>query len=124
MNIPKELKYTKTHEWVKEEDDMLLIGLTDYAQYELGDLVFLNLPEIGDDVESNEVFGDVESVKAVSDIMSPATGIVEDINQVLFDQPELINQDPYNAWLIKIKEVKEVNELMDAEAYIAFLATL
>jgi len=124
MNIPKELKYTKTHEWVKEEDDMLLIGLTDYAQYELGDLVFLNLPEIGDDVESNEVFGDVESVKAVSDIMSPATGIVEDINQVLFDQPELINQDPYNAWLIKIKEVKEVNELMDAEAYIAFLASL
>lgn len=124
MNIPKELKYTKTHEWVKEEDDMLLIGLTDYAQYELGDLVFLNLPEIGDDVESNEVFGDVESVKAVSDIMSPATGIVEDINQVLFDQPELINQDPYNAWLIKIKEVKDVNELMDAEAYIAFLATL
>jgi len=124
MNIPKELKYTKTHEWVKEEEDMLLIGLTDYAQYELGDLVFLNLPEIGDDVESNEVFGDVESVKAVSDIMSPATGIVEDINQVLFDQPELINQDPYNAWLIKIKEVKEVNELMDAEAYIAFLASL
>lgn len=121
MNFPKELKYSKSHEWVKyEEDGTVLIGLTDYAQNELGDLVFVNLPEEGDTVTAGEAFGDVESVKAVSDVYAPVTGEVTAINEELLDAPESINEDPYGAWLIRVGAVSDTEELMDADAYEAF----
>lgn len=115
------LKYTKSHEWVKEEDGAVLIGLTDYAQSELGDLVFVNLPEEGDSVTAGEVFGDVESVKAVSDIYSPVSGEVSEINEALLDAPESINKAPYESWFIKVSGVSDTEELMSAEEYQAFL---
>lgn len=92
MNYPKELCYVKSHEWVKKEDGTVLIGITDYAQDALGDLVFVNLPEVGDEVVMGEAFADVESVKAVSDVYSPVSGVVKEINEALLDQPELINE--------------------------------
>lgn len=116
-NTPAELKYTKSHEWVKEEDGVLIVGLTDYAQSELGDIVFINLPEVGDPVEVEAAFSDVESVKAVSDVFSPASGTVSEVNEELLDAPQLINEDPYAAWLIKISDVTETEELLDAAAY-------
>lgn len=121
MNFPEELKYTRSHEWVKEEEDgTVLIGLTDYAQNELGDLVFVNLPEEGDELTAGEAFGDVESVKAVSDVYSPVTGAVAEINENLLDVPESINTDPYGAWFIRAANVTDTEELMDAAAYEAF----
>lgn len=121
MNFPEELKYTRSHEWVKEEEDgTVLIGLTDYAQNELGDLVFVNLPEEGDELTAGEAFGDVESVKAVSDVYSPVTGEVAEINENLLDVPESINTDPYGAWFIRAVNVTDTEELMDAAAYEAF----
>ena len=116
-NIPGELKYTKSHEWVKEEDGVITVGLTDYAQSALGDIVFINLPEEGDDVTAGQAFSDVESVKAVSDVFSPVTGKVAAINEDLLDNPALVNEDPYEAWLIKVEAVSETEELMDAAAY-------
>ena len=125
MNIPKDLKYAKSHEWVKMlDEETALIGLTDYAQDALGDLVFVNLPEPGDDVAAGEAFSDVESVKAVSDVLSPVTGQVEEINEELLDSPESVNQSPYDAWFIKVKDVSGKEELMDGEAYEAYLETL
>ena len=115
--IPAELKYSKTHEWVKEEDGLFVIGLTDYAQSELGDIVFINLPEEGDEVSVGEAFSDVESVKAVSDVYSPVSGIVAEINEELQDNPALVNEDPYGAWLIKVRDVTEQEELLDAAGY-------
>ena len=121
MNVPKELMYTKSHEWVKAVDDTTVtVGLTDA----LGDLVFVNLPEPGDDVTAGEAFSDVESVKAVSDVLSPVTGQVEEINEELLDSPESVNQSPYDAWFIKVKDVSVKEELMDGEAYEAYLETL
>lgn len=121
MNHPTELKYSKSHEWVKFLDDKTaLIGLTDYAQDALGDLVFVNLPEEGDDVRAGEAFADVESVKAVSDVFSPVSGIVAEVNEELLDAPERMNEDPYGAWLIKVENITDQEELMDAEEYIAF----
>lgn len=121
MNFPEELKYTRSHEWVKEEEDgTVLIGLTDYAQNELGDLVFVNLPEEGDELTAGEAFGDVESVKAVSDVYSPVTGEVAEINENLLDVPESINTDPYGAWFIRAANVTDTEELLDAAAYEAF----
>ena len=116
-NIPEELKYTKSHEWVKEEDGVITVGLTDYAQSALGDIVFINLPEEGDDVTAGQAFSDVESVKAVSDVFSPVTGKVAAINEDLLDNPALVNEDPYEAWLIKVEDVSDTEELMDAAAY-------
>ena len=116
-NIPEELKYTKSHEWVKEEDGVITVGLTDYAQSALGDIVFINLPEEGDDVTAGQAFSDVESVKAVSDVFSPVTGKVAAINEELLDNPALVNEDPYEAWLIKLEDVSDTEELMDAAAY-------
>ncbi|SFQ16042.1 glycine cleavage system H protein [Lachnospiraceae bacterium XBB1006] len=120
MSTPTELKYSKTHEWVKEEGDVMVIGLTDFAQNELGDLVFVNLPEEGDEVEAGEAFGDVESVKAVSDVISPVSGEVCAINEDLLDNPAAINEDAYGAWLIKVKNVSDSEELMDASEYDKF----
>ena len=121
MNHPTELKYSKSHEWVKfQEDDSALIGLTDYAQDALGDLVFVNLPEAGDEVTAGEAFADVESVKAVSDVFSPVSGTVAEVNEELLDAPERLNEDPYGAWLVRVENITEQEELLDADAYIRF----
>ena len=122
MNYPKELSYTKTHEWVRNEDGLYVIGITDYAQHALGDVVFVNLPQEGDDVTAGESFGDVESVKAVSDVMSPVSGNICAVNEELADAPELLNSDPYGAWIIKVQDVSDTEELLDAAAYEAFCA--
>ena len=115
--IPAELSYTTSHEWVSVEDDVYTIGLTDFAQDALGDLVFVNLPQEGDEVVTGEAFADVESVKAVSDVFSPVTGVVVEVNEDLLDAPESINEDPYDAWFVRVGEVTEVGELLDADAY-------
>jgi len=118
MILKEELKYSKSHEWIALDGDTAVVGLTDYAQSELGDLVFVNLPEVGDTVE---VFGDVESVKAVSDVYSPVTGEVTEINEELLDTPELVNDDAYKAWFIKVKDVSATEELLTADEYKAFV---
>ena len=120
MNFPKELKYTRTHEWIRYEGESAYIGITDYAQDQLGDLVFVNLPEEGDEVMAGEPFADVESVKAVSDVNSPVTGVVEEVNEELSDAPEKMNEDPYEAWFVKVGEVSAEVELLSAEEYEAF----
>lgn len=121
MEIRSELKYSKSHEWVKEEGGTVTIGLTDYAQSELGDLVFVNLPEEDDEVTAGETFADVESVKAVSDVYSPVTGAVSEVNEALMDSPESINESPYDAWFIKVSDVSETEELLSAEEYEKFV---
>lgn len=120
MNFPAELKYSKSHEWLKEEDGVSVIGISDFAQDALGDVVFVNLPEVGDDAVAGEAFGDVESVKAVSDLISPVSGTVCEVNEDLLDQPELLNEDPYGTWIIKVENVTDTEELLDAAAYEAF----
>lgn len=122
MNFPTELKYSKSHEWLKEEDGVSVIGISDFAQDALGDVVFVNLPEVGDDAAAGEAFGDVESVKAVSDLISPVSGTVCEVNEDLLDQPELLNEDPYGTWIIKVENVTDTEELLDAAAYEAFCA--
>jgi glycine cleavage system H protein len=121
MNFPKELKYSKTHEWLKMEDGVAVIGLTDFAQDELGDIVFINLPEEGDESGVDDVFADVESVKAVSDINSPAGGSITAVNEELLDAPEKINEAPYEAWLVKMEVSEEADDLMSAVEYEAFI---
>lgn len=117
MNTPKDLRYTRSHEWLKNEDGLAVVGITDFAQQALGDLVFVNLPEVGDTVTAGEAFGDVESVKAVSDLMCPVSGTVAAINEELLDAPELLNESPYEAWIIKVEDVTAEEELLDADAY-------
>ncbi len=114
---PEELKYAKTHEWLKEEDGIYVVGLTDFAQDALGDVVFVNLPAVDDEVKAGETLGDIESVKAVSDVYSPVTGKVVEVNEAVVDDPALVNSDPYAAWLIKVADVTEFEELLDASAY-------
>ena len=122
MNFPAELKYSKSHEWLKEEDGVSVIGISDFAQDALGDVVFVNLPEAGDSVEVGQAFADVESVKAVSDIFCPVSGVVSEVNEALLDHPELINEDPYAAWLIRVSPVTGAEELLDAAGYEAVCA--
>ena len=122
MFDPKDLKYTKDDEWLGYEGDVAVVGISDYAQHELGDLVFVNLPEVGDEVVAGEAFGDVESVKAVADVMSPVTGIVEAINEDLLDDAALINEDAYAAWFIKVKDVSATEDLMTQDEYDAYCA--
>ena len=118
MNFPAELKYSRDHEWVKMLDDnTALIGISDFAQSELGDLVFVNLPEEDDDIAVGEAFADVESVKAVSDVFSPVSGKVVAINEELLDAPEKINENPYDAWFVEVSDVTEEEELLDSAAY-------
>ena len=124
MAVQKGLLYTKDHEWVKEEGGEYVVGITDYAQSELGDLVFVNLPEEGDSVTKGEAFSDVESVKAVSDVISPLSGVVSAINEAVLDAPESINSSPYEAWFVKVKDVTDKEELLSAEEYEEFLKTL
>ena len=121
MELKAELKYTKSHEWIAKDGDVATIGLTDYAQSELGDLVFVNLPEEGDEVTVGEAFGDVESVKAASDVYSPVTGTVSAVNEELLDAPESINGSPYEAWMIRVKDVTDKEELLSADEYAAFV---
>ena len=121
MNFPEDLKYSKTHEWIRMlEPETCLIGITDFAQSELGDLVFINLPKVGDEVVKGSVFCDVESVKTVSDIMTPVTGTIAEINEGLVDAPQKLNEDPFGAWIAKIEHITAVEELMDAAEYEAF----
>jgi glycine cleavage system H protein len=125
MNIPKDLLYSETHEWVKlNGDGTALIGLDDFAQHALGDLVFITLPSVGEDVVAGEALGDVESVKAVSDIYSQVTGKVLQVNAEVDISPQLINQSPYAAWLIKVGEITEQAALMDAAEYETYCAGL
>ena len=122
MNYPVELKYTKSHEWIRYEDGVAVIGISDFAQDALGDVVFVNLPAVGDEVTAGEAFGDVESVKAVSDLICPVSGVVLEINEELEDSPENLNEDPYGAWIIKVENITEEEELLTAEEYEAHCA--
>ena len=122
MNIPSNYVYSESHEWVELDGAIARIGLTDYAQSSLGDIVFVNLPEVGDEVTVGESFSDVESVKAVSDVFSPVTGVVSAINEELLDSPQLINDDCYSAWLIEVKDVTDKENLLSSEEYESLVA--
>ena len=118
-SIPEELKYTVEHEWTKMDDDTAVIGITDFAQSSLGDIVFVELPEVGSSLAKNDAFGVVESIKSVSDLYSPLSGEVVEINEELANAPELLNSGPYDSWMIKLKITKddEINDLLSAEQY-------
>ena len=122
MTYPENLKYTKEHLWVKKDGDTVKIGITDYAQNALGNVVYVDMPDVDDEVEAGEEFGAVESVKAASDLFSPVSGKVVEVNEALEDQPELINQDAFENWIIKVElsDKSELDALMDAKAYAAF----
>lgn len=120
MAVPEELKYSKEHEWVKVEDDTVTIGITEYAQEELGDIVFVELPETDDDIEEGESFGSVESVKTVSELYAPVSGTVVEINEELEDSPEFVNESPYEkAWMVKVKlnDTSQLDDLLSADQY-------
>jgi glycine cleavage system H protein len=120
MQVPKDLKYSNDHEWIAVDGDVATVGITDYAQGELGDLVFVELPDVGSDATQGESFGTVEAVKAVSDLFAPVSGEVVEINEMLADDPEVVNKDPYgDGWMIKIKlsDAGELDALLDAAAY-------
>lgn len=122
--VVEELKYTNDHEWAHEEGDVLVIGITDYAQDSLGEIVYIELPSEGDEITKGDPFGAVESTKAVSDLYAPVSGDVVEVNEVLLDSPELINSDPYGeAWMIKVKvyDPGELDDLMDFEGYNDFV---
>ena len=120
MNYPTNLKYSKSHEWVMTDGDVAVVGISDFAQDALGDVVFVNLPQEGDTVTAGEPFGDVESVKAVSDLISPLSGTVCAVNEELLDAPEMLNSDPYGAWIIKVENVSGSEELLSASDYETF----
>jgi len=125
MEFPEELKYTEEHEWVLVEGDLATIGISDFAQDSLGDVVFVELPEVGTEVTAGKAFGVVESVKAVSDVYAPVSGTVEEVNEELPEAPEIINTSPYgDGWMVKIRisDPVELDGLMDAAAYQAHLA--
>lgn len=120
MNVPAELKYTKEHEWIKVDGNIATVGITDWAQGELGDIVFVELPNVGDDVAQMDTFGTIEAVKAVSDLYSPISGKVAEINGDLDDDPMVINRDPYgDGWMIKLEigNQAEIGNLLDAAGY-------
>lgn len=117
MEFPTDRNYTSTHEWIQSDNATAIIGISDFAQSELGDLVFVNLPEVGDELSAGEPFADVESVKAVSEIISPVSGVVAHINEELLDAPELINQSPYDAWFIKVDSPSETLDTLSAAEY-------
>lgn len=124
MNFPSELKYTKDHEWIRVEGNDAYIGITDFAQRELGDIVYIDINTVGDTVNQNEVFGTVEAVKTVSDLFMPLTATVSETNAALNDNPELVNSDPYGeGWMVKvaIADLADVETLLDADAYKALV---
>lgn len=125
MNLPAELKYTKDHEWIRVEGDVAFVGVTDFAQGELGDIVYVDVDTEGETLDKEEVFGTVEAVKTVSDLFMPLSGEVVEFNEQLEDEPDLVNTDPYgDGWMIKIKfsNPEELDELLDADAYKATIA--
>ncbi len=120
MNFPSELKYTKDHEWVRVEGAEAFVGITDFAQRELGDIVYIDINTVGDEVSKDDVFGTVEAVKTVSDLFMPVTGTVLEVNAALNDNPELVNTDPYGqGWMVKIalSDAAQADELLTADAY-------
>ncbi len=124
MNIPQDLIYSKEHEWCRVEGDVAVIGVTDFAQGELGDVVFLELPEVGDTVTTGEEFGTIEAVKAVAELFAPVNGEVVEVNAGVIDSPETVNEDPYgNGWMIKISmsDPAELDDLMDSAGYEAMI---
>ena len=124
MNFPENIRYTSEHEWIRVEGDEAYVGITDYAQSELGEIVFIDVPTVGETVGQGEVFGSIEAVKTVSDLNMPVTGEVLEVNGALDVQPELVNNDPYGeGWIIRIamKDAAELESLMDASAYQAIL---
>ena len=122
MKAPNDLKYQDSHEWLKLEGNVATIGITDYAQDSLGDVVYVELPSVGDETVAGENFGAVESVKAASDLIAPISGKVIEVNEAIDDEPELINEDPYANWMIKVEVSSEegLMDLLDAEAYLKF----
>lgn len=122
MQNPTDLKYSKSHEWIKYEGTIAVIGISAFAQDALGDVVYVGLPTVGTQVTAGESFGDVESVKAVSDLISPVSGVICAVNDELDNSPELLNEDPYNAWIIKVENVTAEEELLDAAGYEAHCA--
>ncbi|WP_163971581.1 glycine cleavage system protein GcvH [Oceanobacillus halotolerans] len=124
MSLPKELLYSEEHEWVKKEGDKVRIGITDFAQDELGDIVFVELPEVGDEIEADEPFGSVESVKTVSELYAPVSGKVVEVNEELEDSPEFVNESPYEkAWMVVVEPSDDANldDLLTAEKYEEFI---
>ena len=125
MNVPSDLKYTKDHEWIKFDQDVATIGITDFAQGELGDIVYVEIETVNDKLNAEEVFGSVEAVKTVSDLFMPVSGEIIEINEALEDNPEIVNEDPYGeGWMVKVKcnnPIKSEN-LLDAEAYKALVS--
>jgi glycine cleavage system H protein len=124
MNIPPELRYTKEHEWVLVEDGMAIVGITDFAQSELGDIVYVELPSVGTEVSAAEPFGNIESVKSVSDLFAPVSGAIADVNTRLSDSPELMNSDPFGeGWLVRIEpsNAAELDELLTADEYAEYI---
>ncbi len=120
MNIPSELKYTKDHEWIKVEGDVITVGITDFAQGELGDIVYVEVETVDETLDVEEIFGTVEAVKTVSDLFLPVSGEVIEFNELLEDEPEKVNSDPYgDGWMIKVKvsDASQLNDLLDADAY-------
>jgi glycine cleavage system H protein len=124
MNIPSELKYTKDHEWIKIENDIITVGITDFAQSELGDIVYVEVETLDETLEVEEVFGTVEAVKTVSDLFLPVSGEIIEFNESLEDEPEKVNSDPYgDGWMIKVKcsDVSQLNNLLSADEYKAII---
>jgi glycine cleavage system H protein len=124
MNFPENLKYTNDHEWIRVEGTEAYVGVTDYAQNELGEIVFVDISSVGESIEKEGVFGSIEAVKTVSDLLMPVDGEVLEVNETLEDQPELVNSDPYGeGWIIKISvaDASQLNELLDVKAYQAFI---
>lgn len=117
--VLESLRYSETHEWVKVEGDIAIVGVTDFAQSEMGDITYVDMPDVDDEVVKDEEFGALESVKASSDLISPVSGVVVENNEALEDAPELVNQDPYENWIIKVKMSypEELNDLISAEEY-------
>lgn len=124
MEVRAELLYTKDHEWVRIEGDTAVVGITDYAQSELGDIVFVNLPEEGDEMKAGEAFADVESVKAVSDVLAPVDGVIVTVNEEILDAPESINASAYDAWFVEVKDFTGTEGLLSAEEYQAFIESI
>lgn len=125
MAYPKELKYDREHEWVRVEGDVAVIGITHFAQDQLGEVVYVDLPSVGDEVVGNETFGEIESVKSVSELYSPIGGEIVEVNETLSDSPELVNEDPYGeGWMIKVRmgDATELDGMMSADDYEAFIA--
>ncbi len=124
-NVPSDLKYTEEHEWIRQEGDLYVVGITDYAQDSLGDVVYVEVGDVGDTMKAGKAFGVVESVKAASDLFAPMSGEIVEINQEVIDLPDLLNTDPYGkAWLVKVRAAddSDLSKMLDAEAYSALLS--